>query len=56
MPELLEEALRKACAWEPSDRFASGKAFRDAIEAAGFVTGERRIPSQGWLSRLLKKG
>jgi serine/threonine protein kinase len=53
VPEPLEETLRKACAWEPSDRFDNGRAFRDAIEAAGFVTGERRLPPKSWVRRLL---
>ncbi len=55
VPALLEQALRKACAWEPGDRFADGRAFREAIEAAGFVTGERRLPRPGLIDRL-KKG
>jgi len=54
VPALLEQALRKACAWDPGHRFANGRAFREAIETAGFVTGERRLPRTGLLGRLRK--
>ncbi|MEK6609399.1 MAG: serine/threonine-protein kinase [Gemmatimonadota bacterium] len=43
VPELLEDALRKACAYEPGERFDDGREFREAIETAGFLTGERRV-------------
>ena len=52
VPESFEEALRRACAYEPSDRFPNGLAFRQAIEAAGFVTGERRLPATTLLGRI----
>ncbi len=55
VPELLEQALRRACAWEPERRFANGREFRDAIEASGFVTGERRIAKRSWLGRLVRR-
>ncbi len=52
VPPLLDAALRRACAFEPSDRYANVLAFRDAIDAAGFVTGERRLPKAGLFARL----
>ena len=52
VPEELEMVLRKACAFEPSDRFPNGTAMRDAIEAAGFVTGERRLPPPSLMGRI----
>ncbi len=53
LPMLFVEALERACAFEPGDRFASCRAFRDAIEAAGFVTGERPLPTAAWWQKLL---
>jgi serine/threonine-protein kinase len=53
VPLLFEEALARACAFEPSRRFPSGTAFREAIEAAGFVTGERPLPPAPWWQKLL---
>lgn len=55
VPALLEEALRKAVSWDPDQRFRDCAQFRAAIEAAGFVTGERRLPKPGFLGRL-KRG
>jgi serine/threonine protein kinase len=57
VPEALEAALRKACAFDPDDRFAEAPQFREAIEAAGFVTGERRIEQRSGpaLVRALKR-
>jgi serine/threonine protein kinase len=52
VPEALEAALRRACAYDPGDRFPNGTAMREAIEAAGFVTGERPIPSPTLLGRI----
>jgi serine/threonine protein kinase len=54
VPPAFEEALRRACAFDPADRFADAAAFRGAIEAAGFVTGERPLPADndGLLGRL----
>ena len=43
VPEVLEEVLRKACSYDPADRFGDAEELRHAIEAAGFVTGERRL-------------
>jgi len=53
VPELFEEALARACAFDPGDRFPSSAAFREAIEAAGFVTGERPLPPAAWWQKLL---
>ena len=53
VPMLFEEALARACAFQPGDRFPSGTAFREAIEAAGFVTGERPLPPAAWWQKLL---
>jgi hypothetical protein len=52
VPEALEAALRRACAYDPGDRFPNGTAMREAIEAAGFATGERPIPSPTLLGRI----
>jgi serine/threonine protein kinase len=54
VPPALEDVLRKACAYDPADRFANGAAFRDGIEMAGFVTGERRLPEPTLFERLKK--
>lgn len=43
VPEELEEVFRRACAFEPAERFPHAAAFRDALEAAGFQTGERPV-------------
>jgi serine/threonine protein kinase len=52
VPSALEAALRRACAYEPGDRFANGRDLRNAIEMAGFVTGEQRTPVRSMLGRL----
>jgi len=52
VPPLLEQALRRACSFDPDDRFSNGLAFREAIDAAGFVTGERRLPKPSLFARL----
>ena len=52
VPPMLEQALRKACAYEPADRFPTGQDFREAIDAAGFITGERRLPKPSFFARL----
>lgn len=49
--QALADVLIKACAYDPADRYPTGSALRDAIEAAGFVTGERAIPEPSLLSR-----
>jgi len=54
VPPPLENALRKACSYEPGDRFPNGGAFREALEMAGFVTGERRVPEPTLLERFRK--
>lgn len=54
VPADFESTLRKACAYEPSERFPNGEAMRQAIEAAGFVTGERRLPAPGLMGRIRK--
>ena len=54
VPPALEDVLRKACAYEPGDRFANGGAFRDGLEMAGFATGERPLPEPGLFARLRK--
>jgi len=53
-PAALGDVLRKACAYAPSGRYPSGQAFREAIESAGFITGERRVPEPAWWQKLLK--
>ena len=53
-PVAFGEVLARACAYDQADRYPSGTAFREAIEAAGFVTGERRIPEPSWWQKLLK--
>jgi len=53
VPEAFAEVLARACAFDPGDRFASCAAFREAIEAAGFVTGERPLPPAAWWQKLL---
>ncbi len=53
VPPLFEDALARACAFDPGDRFPDGTALREAIEAAGFVTGERPLPPAAWWQRLL---
>jgi serine/threonine protein kinase len=50
----LELALRKACSFQPGDRFPSGATFREALEMAGYVTGERRLPEPTLLERFRK--
>jgi len=52
VPAELADTLRRACAFEPSDRFPNAAALREAIEAAGFATGERRLPPPSLLARL----
>jgi hypothetical protein len=52
VPPEFAAVLRKACAWDPDDRYPTGAALREAIEAAGFVTGERRVPEAGLLERI----
>ena len=52
VPPLLVEALERACAFDPSKRFPDGLAFREAIDAAGFITGERRLPKASLFARL----
>jgi serine/threonine protein kinase len=53
VPEAFAEVLERACAFDPARRFPSCRAFRDAIEAAGFVTGERPLPPAAWWQKLL---
>lgn len=55
VPPALEKALREACSFEPGDRFANGAAFREALEMAGFVTGERRLPGELTLLEKFRK-
>jgi serine/threonine protein kinase len=55
VPPELAAVLRRACSWEPSDRFDDCRSFREAIEAAGFVTGERRLPADDGLLERLKR-
>jgi serine/threonine-protein kinase len=43
VPGELEQVLRKACAFDPAQRFPHAEAFRDALESAGFQTGERPV-------------
>ena len=43
VPEDLEHVLRRACAFDPAERFPHAAAFRDALEGAGFQTGERPV-------------
>lgn len=50
----LELVLRRACAYEPGDRFPNGAALREGLEMAGFVTGERRLPEAGLLAKFRK--
>ena len=50
----LEEVLRKACSFDPADRFPNGGAFREGLEMAGYVTGERKLPEPGLLARFKK--
>jgi serine/threonine-protein kinase len=53
VPGPLEDALRKAVSFDPADRFGDAAELREAIEAAGFVTGERRVAGKrSLLSRL----
>jgi len=56
VPAELERVLRKACAFEPGDRYADADEFRGALESAGFQTGERPIPAdderENFLARL----
>jgi serine/threonine-protein kinase len=47
VPPSFEQSLRRACAFDPGDRFPDAAAFRAAIEAAGFATGERALPQDG---------
>jgi serine/threonine-protein kinase len=48
----LAEVLAKACSYQPGDRYPTGAALRAAIEAAGFVTGERALPVPSLFERL----
>lgn len=43
VPGELEAVFRKACAFDPAQRFPHAESFRDALEAAGFQTGERPV-------------
>jgi serine/threonine-protein kinase len=55
VPEDLDHVFRRACAFEPAERFPHAAAFRDALEAAGFQTGERPVVADeraGFLARL----
>ncbi len=54
VPAELEGVLRRACAFDPGQRFPTGAALREAVEAAGFQTGERPVPEEraGLLGRL----
>jgi serine/threonine protein kinase len=52
VPPALADVLVKACAFDPADRYSSGAALRDAIDAAGFVTGERRLPTPTLFERI----
>jgi serine/threonine protein kinase len=54
VPLKLEEVLRRTCAFDPADRYASSRELREAIEAAGLVTGEYRVPEPAWWQKLLK--
>lgn len=55
VPDLLDDALRRACAYQPGERFDDGREFRQAIEAAGFLTGERRVAGkESLLKRLVR--
>ncbi len=54
VPPALEKALREACSYEPGNRFPNGAAFREGLEMAGFVTGERRLPEPTLLERFRK--
>ena len=56
VPPALEEALRKAAAFQPSDRFASAAAFRRALERTVRRSGDLpRPPEDGFLYRLLRR-
>ncbi len=55
VPALLEDALRKACNYEPGERYDDGREFREAIETAGFLTGERRVAGKESLLKRLAK-
>ncbi|MBI1722286.1 MAG: protein kinase [Gemmatimonadetes bacterium] len=55
VPDQLEEALRRACAYQPGERFDDGREFREAIEAAGFLTGERRVAGKESLMKRLAR-
>ena len=52
VPQALAEVLIKGCSYDPADRYQNAAALRDAIELAGFVTGERPLPSQSLLARI----
>ena len=52
VPPALAEVFMKGCSFEPGDRYPTGAALRDAIEAAGFVTGERPLPAPGLFARI----
>ncbi len=54
VPPALEDVLRKACAYDPGDRFANAAALREGIEMAGFVTGEKRLPGPTLIERFKK--
>jgi len=51
VPPSLADVLVRACAYDPDDRYPTGAALREAIDAAGFVTGERPLPSPSLLTR-----
>ncbi len=56
VPPAIEEALRKAAAFQPADRFASAAAFRRALEKTVRRGGEiPRAPEDGFLYRLLRR-
>ena len=52
VPPLLAEVLARGCSYDPADRYPTGAALRAAIEAAGFVTGERALPTPTLFDRL----
>jgi len=52
VPPSLADVLVRACAFDPGDRYPTGAALREAIDAAGFVTGERPLPSPSLLTRI----
>jgi serine/threonine protein kinase len=56
VPPAFEEALRKAAAFQPGDRFPSAAAFRRALEKTVRRSGDLpRAPEDGFLYRLLRR-